>query len=69
MAWVGFDQPRSLGRNQTGGRVALPIWIDFMARALAGVPEAPRPVPDGVVAARADPDPAAPPERASGRGF
>lgn len=62
VAWVGFDQPRSLGRNQTGGRVALPIWIDFMARALAGVPEAPRPVPDGVVAARADPDPAAPPE-------
>ncbi|MCX7960346.1 MAG: penicillin-binding protein 1A [Burkholderiales bacterium] len=62
VAWVGFDQPRSLGRNQTGGRVALPIWIDFMARALAGVPETPRPVPEGIVAARADPDPAAPPE-------
>ena len=62
VAWVGFDQPKSLGRNQTGGRVALPIWIEFMGRALKGVPEAPRSIPEGVVAARADPDPVAPAE-------
>jgi len=62
VAWVGYDQPRSLGRNQTGGRVALPVWIDFMARALAGVPEAVRSVPEGIVALRPQPDPAAPPE-------
>lgn len=28
--WVGFDQPRSLGQSSTGGRTALPIWIDYM---------------------------------------
>ncbi|NCG21637.1 MAG: hypothetical protein GWP91_21695 [Rhodobacterales bacterium] len=28
--WVGFDQPRSLGMSSTGGRTALPIWIDYM---------------------------------------
>jgi penicillin-binding protein 1A len=61
VAWVGFDQPRSLGKNQTGGRVALPIWIDFMARALRGLPEAPRSAPEGVIALRVEPDPAAPP--------
>ncbi len=31
--WVGFDQPRSLGVSSTGGRTALPIWIDFMREA------------------------------------
>jgi penicillin-binding protein 1A len=60
VAWVGFDQPKTLGKNQTGGRVALPIWIDYMGKALKGVPEAQRNVPEGVVAARADADPAAP---------
>ena len=38
-AWVGFDQPVSLGRGETGGRTALPIWIDFMRTALEGTPE------------------------------
>lgn len=28
--WVGFDQPRTLGVSSTGGRTALPIWIDYM---------------------------------------
>jgi penicillin-binding protein 1A len=69
VAWVGFDQPKSLGRNQTGGRVALPIWIEFMGRALKGVPEAPRSIPEGVVTARTDPDPAAPAEAKSGVEF
>ena len=32
-AWVGFDQPRSLGKLETGGRAALPIWRDFMRAA------------------------------------
>ena len=30
--WVGFDEKRSLGRGETGGRAALPIWIDFVRR-------------------------------------
>jgi len=48
-AWVGFDQPVSLGRGETGGRTALPVWIDFMREALAGVPEKPLPVPETMV--------------------
>jgi penicillin-binding protein 1A len=48
-AWVGFDQPVSLGRGETGGRTALPVWIDFMRDALAGVPEKPLPVPETMV--------------------
>ena len=66
IAWVGFDQPKTLGKNQTGGRVALPIWIDYMGRALKGVPEAQRNVPEGVVSARIDSDPLASPEARSG---
>jgi len=49
IAWLGFDQPRSLGKNQTGGVVALPMWISYMEKALKGVPEMPRSVPPGVV--------------------
>lgn len=33
--WVGFDLPRSLGRSETGGTTALPMWVDFMKAALA----------------------------------
>jgi penicillin-binding protein 1A len=35
VAWIGYDQPRSLGRH-TGGTLALPVWIDYMAVAVAG---------------------------------
>jgi penicillin-binding protein 1A len=48
-AWVGFDQPVSLGRGETGGRTALPVWIDFMRVALEGVPEKPLTVPETMV--------------------
>ncbi len=49
VAWVGYDQPRSLGERETGGGVALPIWIDYMKTALKGVPEKPLTPPKGVV--------------------
>jgi penicillin-binding protein 1A len=39
--WMGYDTPRSLGDRESGGRLALPIWIDFMAAALKDVPVAP----------------------------
>jgi penicillin-binding protein 1A len=48
-AWVGFDQPVSLGRGETGGRTALPVWIDFMRVALEGVPEKPLTPPETMV--------------------
>jgi len=69
IAWVGFDQPKTLGKNQTGGRIALPIWIDYMSRVLKDVPEGQRSVPEGVVNARADGDPAAPAEARSSSEF
>ena len=54
-AWVGFDQERSLGNLEEGGRTALPIWVDFMEQALEGAPEAPLPRPSGIVSARVSP--------------
>ena len=38
-AWVGFDTPQTLGYAESGGRTALPMWIDYMKVALAGLPE------------------------------
>jgi penicillin-binding protein 1A len=49
VAWVGYDEPRSLGSRETGGGLALPIWLDYMRVALAKVPVAPDPAPEGVV--------------------
>ncbi|QCO20487.1 penicillin-binding protein PBP1a [Acinetobacter cumulans] len=39
IAWVGFDQPTTLGRREYGGVAALPIWTNFMENALKGTPE------------------------------
>jgi membrane carboxypeptidase/penicillin-binding protein len=46
--WVGFDEKRMLGDKETGGRAALPIWIDFMNTALAERPVSDFAVPEGV---------------------
>lgn len=51
-AWVGFDQERSLGNGEEGGRTALPIWIYFMADALRNIPEQQQPPPPGLVTMR-----------------
>jgi penicillin-binding protein 1A len=48
ITWVGFDTPKSLGDKETGGGVALPIWIDYMAQVLPKMPEIKRPVPEGL---------------------
>ena len=48
IAWIGYDNPRSLGDKETGGGLALPVWIEYMARALKGVPDYKMPMPDGV---------------------
>ncbi|WP_370583971.1 penicillin-binding protein 1A [Motiliproteus sp. SC1-56] len=53
--WVGFDQPKSLGRREFGSTAALPIWIDFMEKALAETPETPLIPPEGIVSVRIDP--------------
>ena len=49
IVWIGYDTPRKLGDNETGGGLALPIWIEYMKHALIGVPVEQYPVPEGVV--------------------
>ena len=49
VTWIGYDTPRNLGSRETGGGLALPVWISFMERALKGVPVAEPTVPPGVV--------------------
>ncbi|HPI96222.1 MAG TPA: penicillin-binding protein 1A [Gammaproteobacteria bacterium] len=53
--WVGFDTPEPMGRGETGGRAALPIWIEFMQTALEQVPEYNRPVPAGIIRSKINP--------------
>ena len=55
VAWVGFDKLEPLGRGETGGRSALPMWIDYMAVALDGVPVKKQEPPSGLVTERIDP--------------
>jgi penicillin-binding protein 1A len=47
-AFVGFDEPRTLGRRETGASVAAPIFRDFMKEALDGKPAIPFRVPPGI---------------------
>ena len=49
VAWVGYDQPKKLGDRETGGGLALPIWIDYMRTALAKAPPQARVMPTGVL--------------------
>ena len=56
VSWIGFDQPRTLGTDETGAKAALPIWISYMAKALKGTPEANLPMPSGVVAVTINPE-------------
>ena len=55
ISWVGYDKPRSLGRAETGGRTALPIWVSYMATSLKGKPDLLPVVPQGVMAIKIDP--------------
>lgn len=49
VVWIGHDTPQSLGARESGGGLALPVWIDYMAKVLKGVPVAPRPeAPEGL---------------------
>jgi len=50
VAWLGFDQPRSLGSRETGGGASLPIWMGYMQNALKEFPEQKRgPPPEGLI--------------------
>jgi penicillin-binding protein 1A len=58
--WIGFDQERTLGRQEVGGRAAAPIWLYFAEKALQGTPVEVFPVPEGIVCAKVDPNTGAP---------
>lgn len=51
ITWIGFDQNLGLGKGETGGHAALPMWIDYMRVVLDGVPEKPLVPPPGIVTA------------------
>ena len=55
VSWIGFDTPSPMGAGETGGQAALPMWIQYMARALAGAPEAEFNPPPGVATIAIDP--------------
>ena len=52
--WVGFDEEGTLGKGETGGAAACPIWVGYMKRALANKPVQVFPVPEGIVYAKID---------------
>ena len=54
VAWIGFDKPRNLGNRETGGGLALPIWIGYMQKALQALPAQERELPQGITTAGGD---------------
>jgi penicillin-binding protein 1A len=49
VVWIGYDNPRKLGDRETGGGLALPVWIELMQHALKGVPVQEMVPPEGVL--------------------
>lgn len=49
VAWLGFDQPRNMGGRETGSGLALPVWINYMQKALSGIPVEMKSPPAGVI--------------------
>ncbi|RZS85698.1 penicillin-binding protein 1A [Pigmentiphaga kullae] len=54
VAWLGYDQPRSLGVRETGGGAAMPIWLKYMQRALKEIPQREQPMPSGIIVQNGD---------------
>ena len=54
VVWIGYDNPRKLGDKETGGGLALPVWLEYMAHALRKLPEMAPVVPAGLVQRGAD---------------
>ena len=54
VSWVGFDKFRPLGTRETGGRAALPMWIDYMRAALKDMPQSIMQRPKGLITVRID---------------
>jgi penicillin-binding protein 1A len=54
--WIGFDQPKNMGEGESSGRVAAPVWRDFMLAALKDKPALPFRIPPGVRLVEVDAD-------------
>jgi penicillin-binding protein 1A len=54
VAWMGYDEPQSLGGREFGATLALPIWMDYMAVAVKGRPAAVMTAPPGVSQVQGD---------------
>jgi penicillin-binding protein 1A len=54
--WMGFDTPKNMGDGESGGRVAAPIFRDFMLAALKDRPALPFRIPPGVQLVEVDAD-------------
>ena len=54
VVWIGYDNPRKLGERETGGGLALPVWIEYMAHALKKLPEQAAVVPEGLIQRNGD---------------
>lgn len=52
VVWVGYDDDLPLGPREEGSRTALPIWIEFVRKALKGVPNEQMKMPEGIVSVR-----------------
>ncbi|KNH04126.1 Multimodular transpeptidase-transglycosylase [Candidatus Burkholderia brachyanthoides] len=48
VAWIGYDQPKTLGSREFGAQLALPIWVQYMTQALRGIPQQEMDKPDGI---------------------
>lgn len=49
-SWVGFDQPKSLGSNETGSNIAMPVWINYMKDVIQNYPKQEEgEIPDGII--------------------
>jgi len=56
VTWMGYDQPKTLGKYETGARAALPIWIDYMEPILSQYPIKILAEPEGITPLKIDPD-------------
>ena len=56
VTWIGFDNPHTLGHNETGAQAALPMWMAYMGKVMKDVEEQKRSVPEGVVQAQINPE-------------
>lgn len=50
--WMGYDQPAPLGSHESAGRLAAPVWADFMRRALRDLAPETQSIPEGVLPIR-----------------